>query len=92
MDYAPHVEYGTGLWGPSGAKYPIYPKDPGGLLHWIDRDSGQHVFAKMVMHPGSPGQHMIAIAGSMAEAEFDGGAIGDGVLGEWARTVEASAD
>jgi hypothetical protein len=23
VDYAPHVEYGTGLWGPSHSKYPI---------------------------------------------------------------------
>src|SRR3954468_17110478 len=32
VDYAPHVEYGTGLWGPKHAYYEIKPKDPNGVL------------------------------------------------------------
>lgn len=52
--YAPYVEYGTGLFGPAGAR--IYPRHAK-VLHWTDRD-GEH-FAKSVkgmkprpfMHP-----------------------------------------
>jgi hypothetical protein len=67
VDYAPYVEHGTGLWGPKHAKYEIRPKKPGGTLHWIGKD-GEDVFAKLVMHPGSPGAHMVAIA--IAEVEL----------------------
>lgn len=59
VEYAPYVEYGTGLWGPKHAKYPIRPKDPAGWLHWVGKDGEDH-FAKLVMHPGSPGQGMLA--------------------------------
>jgi hypothetical protein len=61
VDYAPYVEHGTGLWGPHHAKYPIRPKNPDGYLHWIG-DQGEDVFAKLVMHPGSPGAHMVALS------------------------------
>lgn len=84
--YAPHVEYGTGLWGPSGAKYAIEPKTPGGTLHWRDRKTGTDVFAKRVLHPGSPGAHMVAIAATMVEAEFDH--LFDDILAEWARAYD----
>lgn len=89
VDYAPHVEYGTGLWGPRGAKYEIRPKKPGGFLKFMS--GGVEVFAKRVMHPGSPGQHMVAIAADVVEAETDGSLM-QGALTEWASTVEASAD
>lgn len=69
VDYAPYVEEGTGLWGPTGAPYEIKPIDPLGVLHWVVA-GGEHVFAKRVMHPGSPGQHMFAIGIAMAEGRF----------------------
>lgn len=90
VDYAPHVEYGTGLWGPSHSKYPIVAKS-GGVLRWRDRETGEIRYARQVMHPGSPGQHMVAIAADVVEHEFDGG-LGSDVLDDWARAVEASAD
>lgn len=85
LDRAPHTEYGTGLWGPHHAKYEIRPKKPGGFLHWVN-DAGQDVFAKRVMHPGSPGAHMFAIGVAVAEAEFD--RIVGPHLRRWAREVE----
>lgn len=88
VPYAPHVEWGTGLWGPEHAKYEIKPKKPNGWLHWFDPKTGKDVFAKRVMHPGSPGAHMIAIATQMVEAEFDH--IVEDLLAEWAREQEAS--
>lgn len=91
VDYAPHVEYGTGLWGPQGRKYEIRPKNPGGVLRWIDPKTGHEVFARRVWHPGSPGQHMLGIAATVVEGEADSGLF-DGILNDWARTVEASAD
>lgn len=91
VEYAPYVEHGTGLWGPRGSKYPIRPKNPGGMLRWRS-PTGGYVYARVVMHPGSPGQHMVAIAGEVTEAEVDSGGLFDSILNEWARTVEASAD
>jgi hypothetical protein len=71
---AEKVELGTGLWGPKHAKYPIVPVNGRVLkfLWWhsstITRKNGTRLktpkknmkFAttEMVMHPGSPGQHM----------------------------------
>jgi hypothetical protein len=91
VHYAPHVEHGTGLWGPKHAKYPITAK-AGGFLRWIDPASGKEVFAKKVMHPGSPGQHMIAIAAEVTEHEVDTGVLFNGILHDWVTAVEASAD
>lgn len=88
VDYAPHVEYGTGLWGPLHAKYEIRPKRPDGWLRWIDPHTGQPVFAKRVMHPGSPGAHMFARGAALTEAEFD--RIVARRLKEWAREQELS--
>lgn len=90
VDYAPHVEYGTGLWGPRHAPYPITAKD-GGFLRWIDPKTGKEVFARRVMHPGSPGQHMVAIAADVVEAEANS-SLFNGVLNEWQRSIEAGAD
>ena len=86
VDYAPHVEYGTGLYGPRAAKYEIRPKNPHGWLRWIDPDTGQPIFAKRVMHPGSPGAAMFAKGATMTEAEFDRLVARD--LARWAREVE----
>lgn len=71
VEYAPHVEYGTGLWGPHHAKYPIRPKKAK-MLSWINPLTGKRVFSSFVMHPGSPGQHMLAIGASRAEAQAEG--------------------
>lgn len=86
IEYGPHVEHGTGLWGPEHRKYKIEPRKPGGVLAFFARAKtpegtirmskdynaieGELVFARYVMHPGSPGQHMFAIGFSAAEAEF----------------------
>ena len=37
MPYAGHIEFGRG---------PVFPKDPTGWLHWIDKTTGKDVFAK----------------------------------------------
>jgi len=44
VPYAPYLELGT-------KPHKIYPKSPGGVLHWTD-ESGDH-FAKSVNHPGT---------------------------------------
>lgn len=90
VSYAPYVEHGTGLFGPKHAKYIIRPKTPGGVLHWIG-PGGEHVFAREVHHPGSPGNHMVAIAAEVVEFETDGELMRD-VLADWVREVEAAAD
>ena len=91
VDYAPHVEHGTGLWGPKHAKYPITAKG-GGFLKWIDPATGNEVFARRVMHPGSPGQHMVAIAADVVEFEVDSGFLFNSILHDWSRAVETGAD
>jgi hypothetical protein len=82
VEYAPHLEWGTGLWGPKAAKYPIRPKKPGGWLHWVTPE-GQDVFAKLVMHPGVKPRHMVAQAIAEAEAAFP--SICEPGLQEWLR-------
>jgi hypothetical protein len=98
VDYAPHVEHGTGLWGPKHAKYRIEPKDPNGVLAFYVRGpsvasgkgydvaEGNLVFAKYVMHPGSPGQHMFATGAALVEASFD--EVAARGLNQWARDSE----
>lgn len=105
VDYAPHVEYGTGLWGPKHAKYEIRPKTPGGVLAFRGRRGGPQgfeldihngvvhggmVFAQVVHHPGSPGQHMVAIAAAKTEAEFH--SLMEPVLKRWVTNVEQAWD
>lgn len=70
LEYAPYVNYGTGLYGPEAKKYLILPKKPGGTLHWVDRLTGQDVFAKSVLHPGSPGNYMLEISADFIEATW----------------------
>jgi hypothetical protein len=48
---------------------------------------GDRVFAKEVLHPGSPGQHMVAIGAHMTEAEFEQAA--QPTLDKWADEIEA---
>lgn len=86
VEYAPYVEHGTGLWGPKHAMYEIRPKNPDGWLRWIDPHTGKPIFAKRVMHPGSPGNHMFEIGAAIAEHEFDHHV--QPILTEWAREVE----
>lgn len=50
---------------------------------------GQMVFARYVMHPGSPGQHMFAIGVQMAEMELP--AVGAEGLRVWKEYSEALA-
>lgn len=69
LDYSVYVENGTGLWGPARAKYEIRPKNPNGWLRFHD-EYGNVIFAKRVMHPGSPGAHMFARGAAKTEAEF----------------------
>jgi Bacteriophage HK97-gp10, putative tail-component len=86
IEYAPYVEYGTGLWGPRHAKYEIKPKRPDGWLRWIDPVTGDPVFAKRVMHPGSPGNHMFLIGEALTEHEFE--QFAEPILARWATEVE----
>lgn len=64
-DYAPYVEEGTGLYGPKHAKYLIMSHDPHGAL--VFPWHGQIVRFSHVWHPGSPGQHMFLIGGTLTE-------------------------
>ena len=41
MEYAPYVNYGTGLWGPEHRKYLIEPIEPKKALSWIDPVGGK---------------------------------------------------
>jgi hypothetical protein len=90
VEYAPYVEYGTGLYGPKRRKYPILPKRAP-FLAWRDPRTGQWIYARKVMHPGSPGQHMVAIAVSVLEHEVELGLFED-ILARWARDIETRAE
>lgn len=89
VEYAPYVNYGTGLWGPSHAKYPILPHPPKQFLHWIDPASGRDVFARKVMHPGSPPQYMIESGAAKLEATI--GLIAQKELEKFKVEIEALA-
>lgn len=71
VDYAPDVNYGTGLWGPEHRKYLIEPHAPNKFLSWIDPATGRRVFARRVWHPGSEGAHMIEKAAAVLEGMSD---------------------
>jgi hypothetical protein len=86
VEYAEYVERGTGLFGPYHRRYIIRPKDPNGWLRWIDPITGQPVFAKQVIHPGSEGAHMFARGATKTEAEFERWA--QPILTRWARQQE----
>lgn len=86
LEYAPYVNYGTGLYGPEHRKYLIVPKNPDGVLHWVDRLTGEDRFAKAVLHPGSPGNNMLEISAAWLEAKWT--RLVRPVLNNWAREVE----
>jgi HK97 gp10 family phage protein len=90
VDYAAYVEYGTGLYGPKHAPYVIKPRNPGGTLRFVGRD-GNVVFAKSVLHPGSPGNYMLAIAMDVTHAAVEGQTIFRTILEKWVRDVEGGA-
>jgi hypothetical protein len=86
VDYAPFVEHGTGLWGPYRRMYEIRPKRPGGWLSWVDPKSGDRIFARRVLHPGSPGNHMFEIGAHLTEHEFN--TWGEEEVRSWCREQE----
>lgn len=86
LEYAPYVNYGTGLYGPEHKMYLILPKKPGGSLHWVDKLTGQDVYSKKVLHPGSPGNYMLEISADFIEATWT--KIVKPFLRVWARTTE----
>lgn len=90
-DYGPDVEHGTGLYGPEHRPYLIEPRPPNRFLHWRDPVTGEDVFARRVMHPGSPGHHMVQIAASVVEFEVAHGLLFDPILREWVRAQESLA-
>jgi len=48
------------LWMEEGTPpHIIRPKKPGGILRWIDEDTGQEMFARLVHHPGTPAYRMV---------------------------------
>lgn len=99
VSYAPYVEAGTGKYGPRGQPYEIRPKTPGGVLAFRPRtgtfssmmtpETGGMVFVKRVMHPGSPGAHMVASAAAYLDATFATALAED--LEHWKRDQEAQA-
>jgi hypothetical protein len=87
VDYAPYVEYGTGLFGPKHAPYIIKPKSPQGTLRFVAKD-GNVVFAKQVLHPGSPGNHMMGIGSDVTASLLKSGVLMEGELEKWKHGIE----
>ena len=89
VDYAPYVNYGTGLFGPKHAKYLIEPHPPKRFLSWIDPATRRRVFYRQVWHPGSPGAHMIQYGAGLVEGLANEILLGD--LEVFKREMEAQA-
>lgn len=89
VEYAPHVNYGTGLWGPKHTKYLIEPHPPKRFLSWVDKATGKRVYARRVWHPGSEGAFMLEKAAADVEAAL--GLILAGDLELFKREMEAQA-
>lgn len=89
VDYAPYVNYGTGLFGPKHMKYLIEPHPPRQFLSWLDPVSGERVFARRVWHPGSQGQHMVEYGAAYVEGLAH--VILQGELETFAKEMEAQA-
>lgn len=81
---AEFVEEGTGKWGPLHRPYVIVPRKPGGFLVFY-LNSPDPIYARRVVHPGSPGAHMIRFGLDEAEARFE--AAVEPIVEEWAREV-----
>lgn len=88
VSYAPYVEYGTGIYHIPEAhtEWEITPRRPGGWLSWIDRETGERLFAKRVVQKGIHPQSMFAIGAHMTEFEFD--EFAGGIVRDWARDRE----
>lgn len=72
VPYAPYVEWDT-------KPHEIRPKPPNKALRFRDA-AGNEVFAARVQHPGTRGQHMLAIGAHMTEANLDSIALPAGEL------------
>lgn len=83
--YAAWVESGTGIYGPN--KRPIVAKTPGGVMAWRG-PNGEWIYARSTR--GMRGNHMLAIAANVVEAEVRGDMFA-GILEIWQRKVEAGA-
>lgn len=79
VDYAPYVNYGTGLKNPEHPRKYLIEPVRAKMLHWIDPKSGEDRYAHRVWHPGSEGAFMIESGAAKTEAEL-------------ARTVAADLD
>lgn len=75
-----HVEYGTGLWGPKHATYPIIPVRARSLRFAVATSMNiktrrvnktRVIFTNLVNHPGSPGQHMFLLGITATELAHD---------------------
>jgi hypothetical protein len=75
---APFVEWDT-------AAHMIFPRTPGGTLHWRDRATGEDRFSRGVRHPGTKGQHMFSIGAAITEHELH--AIFRPALDVWEKAV-----
>jgi hypothetical protein len=71
VDYAPYVNYPTGLFGPKHTKYLIEPHPPNKFLHWKDPLTGEDRYARQVWHPGSPGNYMVEKAVVFVESTLN---------------------
>lgn len=89
VDYAPYVNYGTGLWGPEHRKYLIEPHPPNRWLRWTDPLTGKPVFARRVWHTGSEGRHMVEKATSWSNVMLDVTMLPE--LERYKREAEAAA-
>jgi hypothetical protein len=67
----------------------IMPKLPGGRLRFRTWPTGEVVYAKVVHHPGTTGQHMMGLAVHAIQLGFE--EIVSPELHEWARRAEAKA-
>jgi hypothetical protein len=67
----------------------IRPKNPNGFLRFRVWPTGELVFARMVRHPGTTGQHMMLAATNAASIEFHH--IARGPVQDWARMAARHA-
>lgn len=84
-----YLEYGTGLYGPEHHAYTILPKNPGGMLRFYSRKSGQWVVTRKVIHPGIPPQRPLATGMALAEARMEMHVRP--IMEAWVRAAEAHA-
>lgn len=59
VEYAPWVEWDTGIHGPRGSRYRIAARRAN-FLHFYWKNAGKWFKGPSVMHPGSKGAHMFA--------------------------------